>query len=149
MLPNVMYLLFALKTTPKIMTNRITLPVRWVDIDQYGHVNNARYFDYMTEARATFMAAFADIVETLHFILVDTHCNFKQPIFYPATVILEQSVHHIGNSSFDLHYHISIDGKETTTFAIGSAKMVCFDPLTKTPTPIPKTLRTFLEAHQQ
>lgn len=26
-------------------------PVRWSDIDSYGHVNNVRYFDYVAEAR--------------------------------------------------------------------------------------------------
>lgn len=31
----------------------VTLPVRWTDLDSYGHVNNAKVFDYLQEARIT------------------------------------------------------------------------------------------------
>ncbi len=34
------------------LINQIKIPIRWVDLDAYAHVNNARYFDYMSEARA-------------------------------------------------------------------------------------------------
>lgn len=29
----------------------VTLPVRWTDLDSYGHVNNAKVFDYIQQAR--------------------------------------------------------------------------------------------------
>lgn len=32
---------------------RIPLPVRWADLDSYGHVNNAQAFDYLQQARIT------------------------------------------------------------------------------------------------
>ena len=33
------------------------LPVRWSDLDSYGHVNNVKFFDYLQEAR---IALFTD-----------------------------------------------------------------------------------------
>ena len=29
------------------------LPVRWTDLDSYGHVNNAKVYDYLQQARIT------------------------------------------------------------------------------------------------
>lgn len=31
----------------------VPLPVRWTDLDRYGHVNNAKVFDYLQQARIT------------------------------------------------------------------------------------------------
>ncbi|MFT3889409.1 MAG: thioesterase family protein [Arachnia sp.] len=31
----------------------VSLPVRWTDLDAYGHVNNAKVYDYLQQARVT------------------------------------------------------------------------------------------------
>ena len=37
-----------------------TIPVRWSDFDQYGHVNNLAYLEYAQEARVAFARASVD-----------------------------------------------------------------------------------------
>ena len=122
----------------------ISVPVRWVDIDAYGHVNNSRYFDFMTEARAVFLKQFMHLAKNLHFILVDTHCNFKRPIYYPSVVHIQQNVQQIGTSSFELRYVFYVNDDHNTIMAEGSAKMVCFDPIKKAASPLPVALNDFL-----
>ena len=33
------------------MTAEVTIPIRWRDVDAYGHVNNAVFLNYLEEAR--------------------------------------------------------------------------------------------------
>src|SRR6187549_1489581 len=37
--------------------HRYRLNVRWSDLDSYGHVNNVKYYDYVQEARISFMTS--------------------------------------------------------------------------------------------
>ncbi len=37
------------------MSSRCVVPLRWGDMDAQGHVNNARFIDYLQEARADFL----------------------------------------------------------------------------------------------
>lgn len=108
--------------------NRISIPIRWVDMDAYGHVNNARFFDCMTEARAALLKELMPLTETCQFILIDTHCNFKRPYTYPDTIVIDQFVETIGMSSFTFYYQFSVEREPTTIYATGTAKMVCFNP---------------------
>lgn len=121
------------------------ISTRWVDTDAYGHINNARYFDYMTEARAIVLRQHMQaLASNLQFILVDTHCNYQKPLFYPMTVFLKQHVTRIGKSSFDLAYEFFSDKDTVTCHATGTAKMVCFNPNTQRTEKLPEPLQQFL-----
>jgi len=37
------------------MGRHVEVPLRWGDLDAQGHVNNARFIDYLQEARADFL----------------------------------------------------------------------------------------------
>lgn len=120
------------------LLNILEMPVRWVDMDAYGHVNNARFFDAMTEARADYFGRFIRHFPHHQLILVDTHCNFKKPYFYPGTMIIKQFLEKKGHSSFELSYQFyeKNSGMEQL-YAIGSAKMVCYHAELKTPVEMP------------
>jgi acyl-CoA thioester hydrolase len=38
------------------MTAEVTIPIRWRDVDAYGHVNNAVFLNYLEEARDRLVA---------------------------------------------------------------------------------------------
>lgn len=38
--------------TDKPLLHTATIPVRWGDMDSYGHVNNILYMQYLEEARS-------------------------------------------------------------------------------------------------
>jgi acyl-CoA thioester hydrolase len=115
-------------TATRFFTNRLCMPIRWVDLDAYGHVNNAKFFDGMTEARAVLLQKLMPRVDICQFILVDTHCNFKRPYTYPSVMVIDQFIETIGGSSFTFYYKFSEQNDLKIVYAEGTAKMVCFDP---------------------
>lgn len=125
---------------------QVEIPVRWVDIDSYGHVNNARYFDYMTEIRAMILPQFfAD--PNIQFVIADTSCRFKQPINYPCTIIIQQSTSRIGDTNFELSYNILTDKHPDVIHATGTARMACYHAIKKRTCTIPDDIRQYLQQH--
>ena len=64
------------------------IPVRWIDMDAMGHVNNAEYFTYAESARCDF---FDQVGLDLSArpegpILAHTSCAYKMPVTYPDTL---------------------------------------------------------------
>ena len=43
------------KTNEKSIAHENRFPIRWSDIDAFGHVNNAIYFRYFEQIRADWM----------------------------------------------------------------------------------------------
>ncbi len=123
-----------------ILLNEITIPVRWVDIDAYNHVNNSHYFDAMTEARAQYILPLSHLAPDCQFILVDTQCNFKKPYYYPGYIRLQQFLNKIGNSSFELNY-LFLNDESDAIHAEGHAKIVCFSAMKKKVIRVPDGFR--------
>jgi acyl-CoA thioester hydrolase len=126
------------------LLNTLTIPIRWVDMDAYAHVNNSRFFDAMTEARADLLKTVISTSDTCQFILVDTQCSFKKPYQYPGVIIIKQYIEKIGNSSFTLSYLFT--DENTATYATGLATMICFDPGTQKPIAIPDKVKALLNS---
>ena len=97
------------------MKHHSSLPIRWADLDAFGHVNNAAFLVFAQEARADFTwysrtgdgeeALFADMV------VARAELDFIEPI-YSGGVNLDVviQVARIGNSSFELTYEMSCGG---------------------------------------
>ena len=101
--------------------------VRWTDLDAYAHVNNSIYFAYMTEVRGQYFSEIMRDDNHHRFILVDVHCNYKKPLFYPANIYIEQGLLKMGRASFDLSYAFYTDKDPDVQIAVAEAKMVCID----------------------
>ena len=128
--------------------SEITFPIRWVDIDSYQHVGHQRYFDWMTEARAQWLMALSKRLNLdllFQFVVVDVNCNYQQSLFYPGNVLLAQDVIAVGRCSLSLSYHFWADSAQTELVATASAKLVCIDATTKKSTPIPVSMREYLQ----
>lgn len=119
--------------------------IRWTDLDAYGHLNNAVFFNFMTEARAE---SLRDIIKTegqLQLIVIHVECDYKVPYFYPENLILKQYCESVGNSSFVLKYEFYSESKPDVLHAHGNVKMVAYDPISKRPTRIPKAMMELLK----
>jgi acyl-CoA thioester hydrolase len=59
------------------------VPLRWGDLDAQGHVNNARYIDYVQDARADFLFALK-IDALLHegFAVASNQIEYRAPVFF-------------------------------------------------------------------
>ena len=64
------------------------IPIRWGDMDAYGHVNNAVYFRYMEQARIDLLEALGVPIDTRVQgpVIVNAACTFLAPLNYPGEV---------------------------------------------------------------
>ncbi|MFI4956981.1 MAG: acyl-CoA thioesterase [Gammaproteobacteria bacterium] len=117
---------------------------RWGDLDSYGHVNNSRYFEYMTEGRGKVLSHIMTPYDETQYVLVYTNCTFKKSILYPGNVLIRHYLKGLGHTSFTIFSELlSEDG--TVFYAEGDAKLVCLDPEKGAPVTIPERLREKLE----
>ena len=125
--------------------NSLDIPLRWLDLDAYGHVGNSRIYDFMTDTR---VAAFGgDIVFNdlqKQFVVVESGCKFKAPMHYPGTVHVKQYCTKIGNSSFSLAYEFFMGDNPDLLCAEGFAVMVCYDAKLKQAVRVPELVRSML-----
>ncbi len=106
----------------KKLLSKHVFSIRWVDIDAYNHLNNAKYYDFMTECRAI---DFGEAINECGFLVVENSCKFKKPVLYPAKILIEHFSRNINKCSFELIYNCI--NETGSCCAQGFAIMVCFD----------------------
>lgn len=136
----------------------VRIPVRWGDLDPYGHVNNVAMFSLLEEARvAAFWNGRATVSggdqpsdphtailsagvegKTLTFVAIH-HIEYLAPLGHlsePVRIDLWLSA--IGGASFDIDYEV-IDGE--TVCARARTTLVLIDPATNRPRKITRDER--------
>ena len=126
-----------------------SFPIRWGDMDAFGHVNNTEYFRYMEQARVNWL--FIDkrevfISKNSSFVVINANCTFFKPIVFPATLIIDSWASDVGTSSVILHHKIRTIEQPDTVFAQGYAKLVCINLETQRSTPLSPTMKSHLES---
>jgi acyl-CoA thioester hydrolase len=79
-----------------------TVTTRWADIDVYGHMNNARYFEIIdTVVNNHLEQATGTDIRTLPAIgvVAEVGCRYFAEVGYPAPVEVGVYVERLGNSS--------------------------------------------------
>ena len=124
------------------------MPVRWGDMDAYGHVNNTVYFRYFEQTRVEWAERMGSRVspeEPVGPVIINASCTFLIPMTYPGTVEVRTYAGHPGRSSVQTHVEMRIVGDDQL-YAEGAAKMVWMDTQTGKSAPIPDHVRAALEA---
>jgi acyl-CoA thioester hydrolase len=81
--------------------------VRFHDLDALGHVNNARYLNYLEQARLAYardVLGWDGTLQTLSLIIANVTIDYLQPIHLGDVLELWTRVSRLGNKSFDLEY---------------------------------------------
>lgn len=117
------------------------IEIRYMDTDHYGHVNNSKYYDYMSESRAH---AFLEVADC-GFVITENSCKYIKPLHYKDTLILDQYVNNISICTFELHY--TFKNKSNVCVAEGLSKIVCFDLVKKRPIKVSDKLKEFLNSN--
>jgi len=110
----------------------VTRPeIRFVDLDLFGHVNNAHYLTYFEQARVKY---FDDIVGWKYalskqgIILARVEVNYVMPVLLRDEVLVQTRCSRIGNKSFDLDYRlVKVEKEKEVLLADGISVMVAFD----------------------
>jgi len=125
----------------------LAIPTRWMDNDQYGHVNNVTYYSYFDTIVNEHLIRVAGL-DTANGpsvgLVVETACTFHRPLAFPEVVDAAMRVARLGNSSVTYEIAIFPQGDDRPA-ATGRFVHVWVDRATQRPTPIPTPIRKALE----
>lgn len=129
-------------SVPGNLVATINIPLRWGDMDAYGHANNTVYFRFFEEARIVWLASLelGAAEEPTGPVIIKTSATFLKELNHPATVEVKTFADKAGNTSLDT-YHLLTDADTGEVYAEGYAKIVWFDRKTRKSAPLPDRLR--------
>jgi acyl-CoA thioester hydrolase len=108
--------------------NEIEVPIRWRDLDAYGHVNNAVFLTYLEECRdGCVNAVLGSIANTWDFVLAHVGIDYRNELrLEDRAVIVTCRIESFGRSSVRTREEIrKLDG---TLAAEASSVVVPRDP---------------------
>ena len=115
---------------------RVLTPLRWSDMDAYGHVNNVQFLRLIEDARVVaFAAAGSDeggsVVET-GLLVARSEIEYLEPlVFRTAPVAIDLWVTQLAAASFEMGYEVldeaGTDGGRPHIYARASSTLVTFD----------------------
>lgn len=124
------------------LVHEMIMPIRWGDMDTYGHVNNTVYFRYMEQARVEWITSLGYQVapgqESM--LMMNGFCNFYKQLSYPGELILKTSIGAIGRTSMDVYTSMALTTAPDEEAAIGGATMVWVDLNTNKSAPWPEDI---------
>jgi thioesterase III len=111
------------------MKSETEIKVRGYHLDFYGHVNNARYLEFLEEGRWQFLEDHVDLAEWRQrgwsFLVVNININYRHPATMGDILVIETALSRIGKHSAVIHQHITMKGRPIDvvdadiTFVIG------------------------------
>jgi len=131
---------------------RVEVPLRWSDMDAYGHVNNVQYLRLLEDARVIgFREWFPDRPTLLdEGIVVSRHViEYRAPLTYrPEPVEVDMWVTRVHGAGFDLGYAVrdpeSVGERE---YAVAETGLVLYDFVTSRPRRLSPEARAQLAVH--
>jgi acyl-CoA thioester hydrolase len=133
-----------------------TIPTRWQDNDEYGHVNNAEYYSYFdTAINGWLIDATGVDVRRLPAIgvVAETSCRYLRELSFPDVLLVGIACERLGQRS--VVYRVGIYrakdlGDDGPTDAVAPAALgrfvhVYIDPNTRSAVPIPAPIREAVE----
>lgn len=126
------------------------LDIRWSDMDELRHVNNAVYLTYFEQARVYyFQEACRWDWKEIGVILASAHVDYLKPVVFPNPTNIYVRTSKLGTKSFEISYLITstIDGVEELT-TTGYTTMVLYDYETNKSVIIPDFLRERIRAYE-
>lgn len=115
-----------------------------------GHLNNAKYFTYIEQARIEYVRQVCEWGgdwRKLGMILAKTTMEFKKPVVYGDAITVFTRCSRMGGKSFDLDYVIA-RGESEDIVAMSTTVMVAFDYETQQTIPVPELWRERILAYE-
>lgn len=130
----------------KALLHTALIPVRWGDMDSYGHVNNIFYMQYLEEARVEWFEQVGIAMNHVPCgpVILQTQHTYLKVVVHPATVRIELRAGAVGRSSMVIEHRLSTLEDPHTLYGEGYCKLVWFDHASQQSVPLPEHLRTLL-----
>ncbi|NJM13247.1 MAG: acyl-CoA thioesterase [Synechococcaceae cyanobacterium SM1_2_3] len=130
------------------MSHTIHIKVRGYHLDLFRHVNNARYLEFLEEARWSFLESrgHLDILEqgNYTFAVVNININYRRPAYMSEMLQITTSVKTIGTRSCVMHQLITLKDTDTV-IADTDVTFVIVDTRTEKAAMLEGELRAALE----
>jgi thioesterase-3 len=129
------------------MPHRFDFTVRSTDIDVIGHVNNAKYLEYMEWARFDWIWQQGFTLDELKRrsvmpVVVNININYRKELRMLEKVQVRTSAIKVGEKSFVIRHELYNQKEELV--ADGDVTMVMIDANTRRSTALPEELREAL-----
>jgi len=96
--------------------HRIKIKVRGYHLDMYQHVNNARYLEFLEEARWDFIESKIDLndwmKQGLGFVVANININYRKPASLDQVLEIHSRVSHINIKSATIEQKIFLEKSE-------------------------------------
>lgn len=129
----------------------LPMPLRWIDNDLYGHLNNARYYSLYENTIMHYLGVVHNLDTNsgeIRCFSAENGCRYFAPVKFPAIVECGLRVGHLGNSSVRYELGLFVEG-EPAVAATGFAAEIFVDAVTERPVRIPDNFREALSQLQQ
>lgn len=117
-----------------------------MDIDALQHVNNARYLNFLEEARISYSQQLLNTynsIQELNILVARVEIDFMRPILFGEEVKIYTRIAKLGNKSFVFDSVITSISKGNEKVASRATQtLVAFDPKTNRTVSISDELRT-------
>jgi acyl-CoA thioester hydrolase len=124
------------------MTVRIDVPLRWGDLDAQGHGNNARFVDYLQEARADYLLGSPLAGLLGHVVVANQQIEYRSPVAFSTTPLaVEVCVVRVSAARFTLGYTLHQDDR---LCAVARTTLCPYDYATGGPRRVPAEARDWL-----
>ena len=120
-----------------------SVSTRWADNDQYGHINNAKFYEFVDSAVNAHLIIAGALGDSIG-LVVDSGCRYTSALAFPDVIEVGIKVDHIGTSSVKYGFAVFRRGVSTPA-AIGHFVHVYVDAETRQPQPLPAKLRGVVE----
>ena len=134
------------------MQTRTPIKIRGYHLDLYGHVNNARYLEFLEEARWDFLEQQLDVSRftgsNLGLAVVNININYRRGAYVGEEVEVVTSLAKIGNKSAVIHQDVVLKGT-TTLVADADVTFVVTDQKAQKAVALEGELREVLEVWQR
>ncbi|MCX3310710.1 YbgC/FadM family acyl-CoA thioesterase [Pantoea vagans] len=107
-----------------------TIKVRGYHLDVYQHVNNARYLEFLEEARWEWLEeaeAFHWLLEQkLAFVVVNININYRRPAVLGDVLVIDSEITQLNGKSGIIAQRVLLAGQETVV-ADAALTFVCIN----------------------
>ncbi len=129
---------------------KIEIPIRFSDMDMFGHANNAVYLTYFEQARSNY---WRDVIKwdwkATGIIVAKAQVDYVRPIILDEKIFAYVKTSRLGNSSWDIEYVLVCEKADGTLSlrTMGKTVQVAINYETNKPTPIPEKERDLMKTY--
>lgn len=131
---------------------RTSIKVRGYHLDVYQHVNNARYLEFLEEARWQWLEQ-ADAfdwmaAQKMAFVVVNININYRRPAVLGDALLIESDMVQLNGKSGVLSQRVMLE-KDQTPIADATLTFVCVDLTSQKALPLEGNLKQHLQRLMQ